>query len=310
MLKQVRWVKYARPILVLSVCFSVVITAGQVWSATKKRADRKRPITKPKFDPSAERVELFEGIEKGLFKVRVLPKDSKKGKLLIENMTDKPLTVELPESFVAQQQTLKQPQGQGGGGGGTGGGFGGGGQGGGGFGGRGGGQGFGGGGRGGGGFGGGGGGFGGGGGGFFSIPAEKVVAMPYRSVCLEHGKKEPNIRMTYGLVRTEEYTKDERLVELLSLVASRNIDSKIAQAAAWHITDKMSWDQLANKQVKHLVGRPTPYFHPRQLQAAQQLLALAKSRAEERKKSQKDKKKKDEKKSVRDFDTKIPTKIK
>ena len=67
-------------------------------------AERKKPLiklTKPSYDPDAESVELFAGIESGKIKVQVLLKNSKKATVLIHNITKKPLNVKLPEAFVA-----------------------------------------------------------------------------------------------------------------------------------------------------------------------------------------------------------------
>jgi hypothetical protein len=201
--------------------------------------------------------------------------------VLIENKTDQPLTVELPEAVVGVQVL---PQGMGGGfgfgdtdsgsGGGQGGGqnqaFGGGGLGGGGLGG---------GGFGGGGFGGGG--FGGGGGGFFSIPPESKVRLPYKSVCLEHGKKDPHPRVQYKLVRVEEFTDKPELQELIKLVGSGKLDAQSAQAAAWHLANNMSWQALSAKTYDRVGTRDTPYFSQQQLAVAQSLVAAARSKAEE-----------------------------
>ena len=275
-----------RSLAVAGLCVAI----GALPAAAAKRTS-KRPITKPKFIPSAEKVKLFEGMEKGQLSVRVIAKNSKIGKILVENKTDKPLTVQLPKSFVGVQ-VLKQvaPPGGGMGGGGIGGGYGGGNQGGG----VGGGQqpfggGFGGGGYGGGGLGGGGlGGGGYGGGGFFSVPPERVVAVPYNSVCLAHGKPEPSPRANYRIVKVEDFTKDRALQELITLVGTRRINVQTAQAAAWHLTDKMSWRQLAMKTQKRLGGvGARPYFAPAHIYGAQRLIAQA---AAEARKDKKDKK--------------------
>jgi len=272
---------------VLAVCLSIAMASS--LSAAKRT---KGAITKPKFDPKAKVVDLFEGIESGTLKVTVIPKNSKKGNVLFENMTDKPLTVNLPKGFVGQQ-ILKQF----GGGGFGGGGLGGGGFGGGGMGGRGGGQSFGGGMGGMGGMGGGlgggmgggqgGGGFGGGnfgaGGGFFSIPPEKVVRLPYQSVCLEHGKAEPRPRMRYRLVKIEQYTKNPALRELIELIGTNRIDQQVAQAAAWHMSSNMSWRELASKLGRRLGGNPQRYFTRAQLMSAQKLVALSVGRSKEKK---------------------------
>ncbi len=122
----------SRSVLVWFTCLSLVFTTQLIAG---RRSNK--PITKPGFDPSAEKVDLFDGIENGSLEVRMIAANSKKGNLLIENKSDKPLTVKMPDAFVGVQ-VLKQYPGGGGGGGGQS--VGGGGGGGGGFGGGGGGQ--------------------------------------------------------------------------------------------------------------------------------------------------------------------------
>ncbi|MFO0999240.1 MAG: hypothetical protein U0936_02800 [Planctomycetaceae bacterium] len=154
--------------------------SAESFAGSKRTETRRTILANPKFDPTAERVGLFEGMEDGRVETKVVAKDATGGFVIISNTSDQPLTVELPDSFVAVQ-VFKQLGGLGGGmGGGLGGGMGGGmgGQ-------QGGGQnqnqggGFGGGQQGSmGGMGGGMGGMGGGGGGFFSVPPEKSVKVP------------------------------------------------------------------------------------------------------------------------------------
>ena len=267
--------------------FVVTLTVGAT------AADKRKPtITRLKLDPSARQVELFEGIEEDELDVKLIPKDSKGGNLLIENKTKEPLTIQMPDGFVGVH-IHKQIGGLGGGGlgglgggglgglggGGLGGGLGGGG-----------GQGVGGGlgggglggGLGGGGLGGGGLGGLGGGGGFFSIPAETVARVPYKSVCLNYGKAEPNPKMDYEIRPVDSFTDNETLQALIGLVGTGNIDPEIAQAAAWHLSDGMSWAQLANMPEERLDGRqPGPYFAPGKVSAAQTLTAIATEKARE-----------------------------
>ncbi|MCH7990157.1 MAG: hypothetical protein IID46_13540, partial [Planctomycetes bacterium] len=126
---------------------------------------------------------------------------------------------------------------------------------------------------------------GGGGGGFFSIPPEKIIKVEYHAVCLEHGKPEPSPRKTYRIIKVEDYTKDPVLQMLIEMVGTNRIDPQIAQAAAWNLTDKMSWQTLAAKQHKYLGGRrPTPYFSRAQIFRAQQLVAFAVGEAKEKQK--------------------------
>ena len=279
------------------VCF---FAAGSNATAAKKAS---RAITKPKFDPTAKRVELFAGMKDGSIAVKVIMKNSMNGNVRIENKTDEPLTIELPDAVVGVH-TLSQFGGAGGGGlgggglGGGGGGLGGGGQGGGGQG-AGGGLGGGGGGLGGGGggLGGGGGGLGGGGGGgLFSIPPEKTVMLPMNSVCLEHGKPEPSPRMEYRLITVEEFTSNPVLQEVIRLVATNRLDKSAAQAATWHLSNQMSWNELSNKAASE-IGIRRPYFSRAALIRAQQIVAVAHGRAKERAAAEKKnpKKKKEDK---------------
>jgi hypothetical protein len=259
----------------LGLCVVAGLSAGPV----------KRPSKKLTYDPSAEQVELFDGIDAGDLEARVIPKDSLQATVILANKSKKPLTVKLPKA-VAAVQVLKQ--GFGGAGGGLGGGLGGG-QGGLGGGQGGGGQATGGGlGGGGGGLGGGGGGLGGGqggggGAGFFSIPPEESVQLNYKSLCLQHGLAEPRANMTYKLVRLDTWTQDPVLQEVVTHYASGSLDVGAAQAAAWHVSNKMSWQELAAKGVDHLggVGR-TPYFTPAQLAAAQSIVGIAHGKVQER----------------------------
>lgn len=262
----------------------VLCDTSSTWAAGKSTA--KRPLRKLTYDPNAEEVELFKGVESGQIKVKLIPQNAFGGNVLIENTTDKPLTVKFPQAVVGVPKHLAQFGGGGFGGGGMGG-MGGGGMGGMGMGGMGGGQQQMGGGMGGGGMGGMGGNMGGGGGGFFgggaaSIPPEQIGLIPFHSVCLQHGKPDPSVKAEYVLVPVEKFSSDPVLKELLTAVGTGKVDSQTAQAAAWHLTDKMSWDQLANKAVQHTGGAPaTPYFTHAQLFGAQALLAQAKKRADE-----------------------------
>jgi len=233
----------------------------------------KKPLTKLQHDPNAQEIELFAGIESGQLTAKLIQKDPFSGNVLIENTTDQPLTVKLPDAVVGVPKHLAQFGAGGFGGGGQGGGLGGGG-----LGGQGGGQqqtggGFGGGGLGGGGQGGGGGFFGGGGGGFGSIPPESVASIPLNTVCLQHGKPDPTSRADYVIVPVDQFSTDPVLHELLKVVGTGKVDRQSAQAAAWHLTDKLSFADLANKAVQHVGGLPpTPYFTEAQLAQADAML--------------------------------------
>lgn len=283
----VPWSSMFRSVALLAALVGLLsVSTVSTEAGSKGREARKPILTNPKFDPTAERVGLFEGMDDGRLASKVVAKDATGGVVVISNNSDQPLTVELPESFVMVQVLNQLGGGLGGGGGGFGGGGlggqggGGGGQGGGN---QSGGGGFGGG-QGGGGLGGGGGqgGLGGGGGGqgFFSIPPERSVKLPYVSACLNHGKADPNPNVEYKLVRVSEYTEDPVLSELIKMVGTGRINQKSAQAAIWTRTDNMTWQQLAAKNFNTLQGVEY-FFHPNNISEGQLILTSAEARVRE-----------------------------
>ena len=251
-------------------------------AADSKKPSKKKVVVAVKVNESLEHLDVFEGIEQGVLDVKMIPNDAMGGNMLIENKGDKPLNVDFPAAFIGKQ-ILKQGFGGGGGGfggGGQQGGFGGGQQGG--------GQqsqggGFGGGQQGGGGgFGGGGQQGGGGGGGFFSVPTDRVVRVAYRSVCLEHGKAEPSPRTIYRIAKLEEFSTDPVLEETLKMVSSGQLEPQAGQAATWHITNKMSWQELSAKSIPHIGQPSTPYFSAATMARAQNIHTTAVARVKER----------------------------
>lgn len=257
---------------------------------------------------------LFEAMQAGLVEVKFIPMSSAQANVLVKNKTANPVVVDLPKTFGAVQVLGQFGGGLGGGGlgggglggggfgggglgggglGGGGGGFGGGGGGGqgvgGGFGGGGlggGGGGLGGGGFGGGGLGGGGGGFGGGGlgggGGFFRIEPDKTKKISVATVCLEHGKHDPNPRMKYQIVPLAQLNASPEVNELCSLLGDRVVAQNVAQAAAWHIASGLSRETLAakNRRESQFTGNEK-YFTATELEIASRVVQHCKVAAQQ-----------------------------
>ena len=254
--------------LVARLCLAVAVLVCPAWLLAADKAVK----------PAAETVEMFAAIEAGQIDVKLIPKDSKECRVLIENKTKKPLTVKLPSAF-AGVPVLAQGglggMGMGGAGGmggrgnrggmtggggmqGMGGGFGG---------------------MGGGGMGMGGmmGGMGGmgGGGGFFNVAPEKVGKMKITTVCLEHGKEEPRAAAQYEIKPIEEFTDKTEVHKLLGMLGNGMMPQRVAQVAAWHLSNDMSWQELAGKQLRFANGTRAPYFSPAEIQAGMQAVAAA-----------------------------------
>ncbi len=267
-----------RNFLLVLTCTVLILSSAFPVSA-KSKAKKQRLITQPKFDPSAKKVNLFEAMEEKQIATKVIAKNETTGKILFENKTDQPLTVVLPESFVAVPIHAQFPgnnfpgnlfsgsnngdnngngnnQSQSVGGNFNNNNFGnnnnnfgnnnnnnnpfGPGQ------------------------------------GFFSVPPHRIVSVTYQSVCLEHGKRTPTLRTKLKLIPTEQFTKDVNLQELLTLVGDRRVNQKTVQAATWHLSNKMSWKQLANKSIQRLGGfAPQAYFSRAEISNAKKIVEYA-----------------------------------
>jgi hypothetical protein len=118
------------------------------------------------------------------------------------------------------------------------------------------------------------------GGGFFSVAPGKVGKVTVATVCLEHGKRDPNPRVPYKLVPIEEFTQDQKVIELCKMLGHGQVPRNIAQAAAWHLTDGLSWAELAHKdRVKLMNGYTEKYFSPQEIAIAMRVVAEATRRA-------------------------------
>ncbi len=60
------------------------------------------------------------------------------------------------------------------------------------------------------------------------------------------------------------------------------VPQNVAQAATWHLTDNMSWEELAQKnRVQLSNGYTERYFAPQELAGAMQVVVQARIRAEQ-----------------------------
>jgi hypothetical protein len=254
------WLVMPGIVLIVTVSARVAVTANASSGRSSKEA-------------TGPAVEFFAAMEEGQVDVKFIAKSDRAARVLITNKTKQPLRLQLPEAF-AGVPVLAQLGG---------GGFGGGGRGGGGLGGGGGGQ------QSvGGGLGGGGGGQigGGGGGGFFNIPPQVTAKLNVPVVCLDHGLRNPSSSRPYKIVPATEHLDRPAVIELLKAFGRGELDRGATQAAAWHLNNDLSWNELATKRqgTRRSVSRP-PYFSRQEIQAgmayASEATRLGEANAEE-----------------------------
>src|SRR3954470_2768360 len=265
--------------------FAIVLSAlAQAASAKEKETT---VATKSAALPAASGsgVEFFEAVEAGQINAKFIALNDHEAKLIVTNNTDQPLNLKLPDAF-AGVPVAAQFGGAGGARGGGGGARGGGGR-----------TGGGGGGQqqsvGGGGGGGLGGGIGGGGGGQFSVPPEKTEKIDIAVVCLDHGLRDPSSSAPYKMVPADSIVNSPAVVELLKAFGRGELKHGAAQAAAWHLNNDISWQQLAAQLqgTKRSLRRP-PYFSADEIRSgmtyATEAQRLAELNADEYKRAKKE----------------------
>lgn len=199
-------------------------------------------------------VDFFDAIEKRQIMAEFIAVDSAVATVLLMNQTNDEITVRLPEAFVgvpilAQFGQQRLQQGQNGGGGQV---VGGGGQN------QGVGQGI--------------GQQGNGQNGFFRIPPGKTIRWKATTVCLQHGRPEPNPRMKYRIAAAGAFTDDPAVIELCRRVGSQSLSQTVAQAAAWHLASGLPWNEIAamNRIESKYTGH-VRYFTEDQIESAKRL---------------------------------------
>lgn len=139
-------------------------------------------------------------------------------------------------------------------------------------------------------FGGGGGGMGGGmmggrggrgGGGMFTIESRKTHKESVRTVCLEHGKKEPRPSVEYTIVPIDQYTDNKTTQVLCAMLGDEEVNQNALQAAVWNTENGLSFDELAAKTKQEGANNPvTSYFQTAELSVGAELLEKAAERAQ------------------------------
>ena len=235
---RVRWL-----VVVLATVF--VSWATAVWA--DPAAGEKTPASSA---AASSAVDVFAAMHDGDIGVQFIARDSREATLILTNNTDKPLSVRLPDAFAAIP-VLAQPAGVAvGRGPGTGNkqtqnqpvgastqrqqpvGL----------------------------------------GGAFNIPPERMVKLKLPTVCLEYGKAEPNAHVRYTIEPIETYTSNPEVQEVCRLLGTDTVDQQVAQAAAWHLANHLSWDKLAGlKHFPHNRGFTRPVFTSEQIRAAMKL---------------------------------------
>jgi hypothetical protein len=95
-------------------------------------------------------------------------------------------------------------------------------------------------------------------------------------VCLDHGLRNPSSSAPYKMVPADDHVDRPEVVELLKAFGTGELNHAAVQAAAWHLNNDMSWEQLVAKRqgTRRTPNRP-PYFTGDQIRAGMAYAAEA-----------------------------------
>lgn len=116
----------------------------------------------------------------------------------------------------------------------------------------------------------------------FNVAPEAVAQLRLAAVCLDPGKPNPKPAAPYQLCPLKSVSEEPGVAELCAMLARGELSQRAAQAAAWHLNNHLSWDQLRAKRVKVVfLGVGRPMFTKRELaegeQAADKAIEAAKA---------------------------------
>jgi len=118
-------------------------------------------------------------------------------------------------------------------------------------------------------------------GGMMRVEPDRPRKFAVATLCLEHGKPDPNPRMKYKVVRLSDVNANPEIAELCKALAKGQVPQNTAQAAAWHIANGLSWEELASKPRKicDYTGVEM-YFSGMEIQNALRVTSLVRSASE------------------------------
>lgn len=79
--------------------------------------------------------------------------------------------------------------------------------------------------------------------------AGQTLQLTFRTACMNFGVPEPKPASRLFLKRVEDYTPIPELQIAVKQIAAQKVETSIAQAAIWHLSNKLSWETLANARM-------------------------------------------------------------
>lgn len=122
----------------------------------------------------------------------------------------------------------------------------------------------------------------------FAIPPESTREFRVATVCVEHGKPNPRSMVKYELARPAEVGVGPELADALVSYGRGESDQEAMQAAAWHLANGKTWDELRKMSRMAAVNAQSPVFTSQELAAARRLVEASQQRVAAAKKKAKE----------------------
>jgi hypothetical protein len=119
----------------------------------------------------------------------------------------------------------------------------------------------------------------------FCIPPERTGELRLASVCLDYGHPGPRPAIAYQLRPIEEVASKAEVQELCRMLGRGEVTQGVAQAAAWHLANDLSWKQLARQRAPGVLDFGKPMFSPRDMADARSAVETAMAAAKDRDKA-------------------------
>jgi hypothetical protein len=116
----------------------------------------------------------------------------------------------------------------------------------------------------------------------FCIPPEKTGQLRLASVCLDHGHPDPKPTIAYELRPIEEIASQAEVQELCRMLGRGEVTQGVAQAAAWHLANDLTWKKLARQRAPGFAGLGKPLFSSRDLADARSAVDKATAAVQDR----------------------------
>lgn len=113
----------------------------------------------------------------------------------------------------------------------------------------------------------------------FCIAPERVAQLRLPTVCLDHGHPEPRPAMPYQLLPLTALSEPKELEVLCTQLGRDPTSQRVAQAAAWHLSNGKTWEEMERMLIRRLARPDQPFFSPDEINNARSLVEMLQSAA-------------------------------